>query len=116
MQHSTLKCAVIALSFLALGACNKGRSSAEALVLTNLKDPDSAKFGDYVEVLSKKRDWACLAVNAKNSMGGYTGEQSARFVRDAGAESWKFDSIAPQSFDQCVKMLKDMQPFEGGPR
>jgi hypothetical protein len=84
--------------------------------MEHLKDPDSAKFGDFGQVLSKERDWACLAVNAKNGFGGYTGEQSARLVKKASEEQWTFDSIAPQSFSECMSMIKDMQPYEGGPR
>lgn len=86
------------------------------MVLAKLKDPSSAKFGDYEEVLSKNRDWACLGVNARNSFGGYTGEESARFVRKAGTQDWDFQGIAPQSFDECVSMITSMQPYEGGPR
>lgn len=102
------------LSFLM--GCDSAKSQAQQLVLAELKDPSSAEFGAYKEVLSKHRDWACLAVNARNSYGGYTGEQAARFVRTAGSLSWKFQGIAPQSFEGCVTMITDFQPYEGGPR
>lgn len=111
-----MKKLVLIVAFVLLGACDSNRDAMEEMVRAQLKDPESATFGDYKEVLSKNRDWACLAVNAKNSFGGYTGEQSARFVRKAGEAAWALDSIAPQSFADCVKMLNDMQPYEGGSR
>ncbi len=48
-----------------------------AKMVRELKDPDSAKFRD--EKLS--RDALCGEVNAKNSMGGYTGYK--RFIADS---------------------------------
>ncbi len=37
-----------------------------------LKDPDSAKFGEFIQINDTR---ACIAVNSKNSFGGYTGEK-----------------------------------------
>jgi hypothetical protein len=45
-------------------------SGAEKAVLASLRDPDSAKFGKFTLV---GQDRACLTVNARNSVGGYTG-------------------------------------------
>jgi hypothetical protein len=104
------------LACLTLAGCDSPKSELEKLTLQQLKDPESAKFGDFGQVLSKERDWACLAVNAKNSFGGYTGEQSARFVKKATEDRWTFQGIAPQSFAECMSMMRDKQPYEGGPR
>lgn len=58
-----------------LSACDRNRSGAEDAVRGALIDPDSAKFGEFY--FNEKTQRGCLAVNAKNSMGGYTGEQQA---------------------------------------
>lgn len=47
-------------------------SVAKEAVLAQLKDPDSAKFG---KVVVKESGIVCGYVNAKNSLGGYTGEK-----------------------------------------
>lgn len=46
--------------------------AAKQQVLRNLKDPESARFGD---VFIGRNDFVCGMINAKNSFGGYTGEQ-----------------------------------------
>lgn len=53
------------------------RATAERAVTASLKDPDSARFGAAVfgGVDAAGAKYACGTVNAKNSMGGYTGEQ-----------------------------------------
>jgi hypothetical protein len=55
---------------------NKARElpAAQSAVQKSLKDPDSAKFGDFYLYDEKQ---ACLTVNARNSYGGYTGDQLA---------------------------------------
>jgi len=65
-----------------LSACGGTRSDAEAAVRENLKDPDSARFGEYY--FNDKTQKGCLTVNAKNSMGGYTGNQIAYLTRKNG--------------------------------
>jgi hypothetical protein len=42
---------------------------ARAAVITKLKDPESARFGE----MTVKGDVVCGTVNAKNAMGGYPG-------------------------------------------
>lgn len=98
-----------------LTGCSDRQAPMKDMVRANLTDPDSAQFGRYEQLNSKKRDWACLEVNSKGQGGGYIGNQAARFVATAGTANWEFSGIAG-SFDDCVRMLKDMQPFEGGPR
>lgn len=60
---------------LTLSACDRNKRGAEAAVRKSLKDPESARFGDFY--FNSKTKKACLAVNAKNSMGGYTGFKQA---------------------------------------
>lgn len=47
---------------------------AKRAVTAVLKDPESAKFG-YIYPSAAMINVACGTVNAKNSFGGYTGEQ-----------------------------------------
>ncbi|WP_315763866.1 hypothetical protein [Sphingomonas sp. Y38-1Y] len=82
---------------------------------SHLTDPKSAEFGRFERVDSKDRDWACLEVNSRGTGGGYTGPQASRFVSPASLDKWDFQGIAG-TFEECVAMIHEMQPFEGGPR
>lgn len=57
---------ILALAVL-ISACSSPESDAKKAVLNKLNDPDSAKFGQFTLVTEHG---ACLAVNAKNQMGG----------------------------------------------
>ncbi|NYT40783.1 hypothetical protein HZY97_08450 [Sphingomonas sp. R-74633] len=106
---------IIVLAAIVLCGCGEAHTEMKNMARSVMKDPDSAKFGRFEQVNSKNRDWACLEINAKGPGGGYTGAQAARFVSPAGKEAWKFQGIAGM-FDECVSMIHEMQPFEGGPR
>jgi len=88
---------------LTLVGCNSDQRAAERAVRENLKDPESARFGDFY--YNKKTHKGCLAVNAKNSMGGYTGDQLA-YVEKTD-EGWQVYDIADISFDMCRKIHAD---------
>lgn len=86
-----------------LTACTSDRSGAEEEVRRNLKDPESAKFGDfYFNPTTKK---ACLVVNAKNAMGGYTGD-GVILLRKTG-DGWQYVSDNDTDFDSCKKYMAD---------
>ncbi len=88
---------------LALAACDRNKSGAEDAVRNALKDPDSAKFGDFY--FNPKNGRGCLTVNAKNSMGGYTGNQQAYVKKtDAG---WENVGIADIPMDSCRSVHAD---------
>ncbi len=73
---------------------------AKKAVLDSLKDPDSAKFGKFSLVGT---DRACLIVNARNSMGGYSGDQQAYLFRAGDNKGWivaTFDKNT--SHDRCI--------------
>lgn len=59
-----------------------------ALISSQMKDPDSAKFRN--ERLTKS-GWLCGEINAKNGLGGYSGferyisSQGARYIESQGA-------------------------------
>ncbi len=80
-----------------LATQNFSEKEAREIVLTILKDPDSAKFGKFT--ISGEK--ACLTVNAKNSMGGYTGNQQAYFKKIQG--KWVFSFMVEVSHDICIK-------------
>jgi hypothetical protein len=103
MRYHVAKGAVLALSLVSLGACGGARSGAEKAVLDVLKDPDSAKFGEFY--YNEKTKKGCLTVNAKNSMGGYTGDQQA-YVQKA-EEGWVTDDISDVSSDFCRRIHAD---------
>jgi hypothetical protein len=73
-----MKVIFILLMLISLGILITGCSSVESemqeVVRGNLKDPDSAKFGKFTMI---DDDRFCLTVNARNSMGGFTGDQEA---------------------------------------
>ena len=81
---------------LLLSACSE-RSGAEKAVREALKDPDSARFGEFYYNADTKK--ACLTVNAKNSMGGYTGDQQAEMTK--GEDGWSVDAIAELDQETC---------------
>ncbi len=87
---------------LLLVACGGDESAAKKAVLGNLKDPDSAKFGKFSLAGAKG---ACLTVNAKNSMGGYTGDQQAYLLKD-GEKGWIVIAIDKDlSHEKCIEVL-----------
>lgn len=74
--------------------------------LTDCKDPDSAKFGEFTKINERR---ACLTVNAKYAMGGYTGDQQA-FLFKFG-EEWTVVAIEETSHKTCTELQK--QTSEG---
>ena len=60
------------------------RAHVMALVRTQLKDPESARFGRVFSFTNHLGNVeTCVWVNAKNSFGGYTGETAFQFL-DSG--------------------------------
>lgn len=98
MRNSTTWRVALTVALVAsLAACSSNKRGAEKAVRESLKDPDSAKFGafDYDEKYKR----GCLTVNAKNSMGGYTGDQQAYVKRtDKG---WEVVGMAEITPDMC---------------
>lgn len=88
---------------LALPGCDRNKSGAEDAVLANLKDPDSAKFGDFYYNSETKK--GCLTVNSKNSLGGYTGDQQA-YVENTD-DGWTNMAIAPIDQEGCRQVFAD---------
>ncbi|KZC74976.1 hypothetical protein [Sphingobium yanoikuyae] len=91
-----------------LCACDRNKSGAEDAVRQALKDPESGKFGAFY--FNGKTKKGCLTVNAKNSMGGYTGDQQA-YVQQSD-EGWLTIGIADVSQDSCRRVFADAVPDE----
>jgi hypothetical protein len=94
--------AAVSVSTLMLLACGGDEAAAKKAVLDRLKDPESARFGKFS--LAGK-DGACLTINAKNAMGGYTGDQQAYLTR-VGEKDWSvmlFDKNL--SNERCVEIF-----------
>lgn len=85
-----------------LAACGGVESEAKDVVRRSLKDPDSAKFGKFTLIGERN---ACLAVNARNSMGGYTGDQVAFLSKQN--DRWIVLGIEDVSYDMCISISKD---------
>lgn len=91
---------------LALAACSN-TSDIEDAVRESLVDPDSAKFGEIVEYTEKEGgERACVMVNAKNRMGGYTGESIVMAMKDKEGV-WRSLGEGPDSWD-CKKYIEVM--------
>jgi hypothetical protein len=102
MKRTILRGVVALACVTSLSACS-GRSGTEKVVRDGLKDPDSAKFGEYY--FNAKTKKGCLEVNAKNSMGGYTGNQLAYVKKtDAG---WESIGTAEIDMQMCRKIHAD---------
>lgn len=93
----TVQLVVLLLFPLVLTACSGPEGSAQRAVIASLKDPDSAKFGKFTRF---GKDLACLTVNAKNSMGGYTGDQQAFLIELK--DGWNVISISKGSQEFCI--------------
>lgn len=72
-------------------------AAARNAVIAVLKDPDSAKFGQFSFVGTQG---ACLTVNARNSFGGYTGKQQAHLIKEGNG--WRVSSIDNVEHEQCT--------------
>lgn len=98
--------AIILIAPLLLTACDRNRSEAEEAVRTRLKDPESARFGDFYYNAQTGR--GCLTVNAKNSMGGYIGDQQALMERVQGnMEVLLLEEVTPQDCRKAHGDRKD---------
>ena len=79
---------LIVTTALAMTACSE-TSKIEEAVTDSLIDPESARIGEIIEYVDDEGDeWACIMVNAKNRLGGYTGEKMMLAVKTEDG-SWQ---------------------------
>lgn len=84
----------IAMTLLCLGAfgCsgsaqNQTERDIQNVVRESLIDPGSAQFGEIV--MSTRQRYACVGVNARNRLGGYTGMKQVMVARlTDGEPTW----------------------------
>lgn len=95
----TEKLFIAIIVIFALAACGDNEKLKNA-VRDDLKDPDSAKFYDY-EIFNGNR--ACYVINAKNSMGGYTGKKTAILFKNDG--NWQVINFLDFDLATCVEMF-----------
>lgn len=87
-----------------VAACGQ-ESAVQKVVRESLIDPGSAKFGKSTFTKGAKGEsYACLTVNSKNRMGGYTGDQQAVLVKSKD-EDWMVVGTQPMTHDQCVEFV-----------
>ncbi len=66
-------------------AARQDEADCKKAVTSSLKDPDSAKFGEFSIVTPVPgMKTACLTVNARNSLGGYVGNRQASLLKIDG--------------------------------
>ena len=82
----------IAMTLLCLGAvaCSGTESKIQDAVRERLIDPGSATFGAIQ--IAPDGNSACVAVNSRNRMGGYAGEQEA-YVQRSSDGRWSVTEI-----------------------
>lgn len=101
--------AVLGVLFILTG-CNeddKLKTSAEKTISGLLKDPESAMFGEFTLDNIDGLSAACFTVNAKNSLGGYVGDQIFSLVK-FDDDSWIITGSKGNSHGDCVSMNKEL--------
>lgn len=99
MKKFTIIFMLITLS----GCFNNEESAVKKAVLNGLKDPESAKFGQFKLI---DNDRACITVNAKNAFGGYAGDKQAFVMKKSG--SWFLLNTGDISQEQCAEIIKSV--------
>jgi hypothetical protein len=94
MKYKAMTAAALLLPMLT--ACGE-KSKAEAVVRQSLRDPDSAKFGEFY--YNRKTKKACLTTNAKNGLGGYTGDSQVRLEKTG--DGWEYLADIEESHAEC---------------
>lgn len=101
---SVIKKMVLMSMLLSLVACGQSNSEKfmQAAVRAELKDPDSAKWGNTFTYKNR----GCLEVNSKNSFGGYTGTHVA-WMKNLGSDNtWMVEKVEEgRCYEQALKDL-----------
>lgn len=105
-----MKFAVMLLMVMGMSGCGDNSSSLSQIteeskiqeaIRASLKDPDSAKFGEWGLINEKS---ACMTVNAKNGFGGYNGDKEAYLHKIQN--KWEFITLIDTlSHEQCIKTM-----------
>lgn len=96
----TITALVLNLTLFSVAFADTTEDDVKKAVIAVLKDPDSARFGEVTQVA---KDKFCVTINAKNSMGGYTGNQESMVIKLNGAwQSLGSDSITKELCAQAI--------------
>lgn len=106
------KIIIISLSLILSACSNSGESEIKSAVRNTLKDPSSAQFGELAIFTApdpeKEPDLggACIVVNARNAMGGYSGDKIAILLKhpDTGGV-WEVSKIEDIPFEGCKSIF-----------
>lgn len=99
------------LTLVLLGGCSE-KGAVEDAVREALVDPDSAKFGEITIVDAGSGKMACATVNARNRMGGYTGDTQMVVGFDAESGEWAAIDDLERSHEACLDLLARMPANE----
>lgn len=97
-----MKRLIVLAALTLLGGCGEEKAAQEA-VLKALNDPDSAKFGEFY--YNPATGKGCIGVNAKNAMGGYTGEKQVELVK--ATDGWAAVGDMEFSHEDCKWLHAD---------
>lgn len=98
-----MRLSVLAVTCGLLTACSDG--AVKDAVREGLIDPESARFGEIS--YSDKGERACVEVNAKNRMGGYTGDKQMVVAKFEG--EWTPIDDIELSHETCVELINRME-------
>lgn len=82
-------------------------SEIKQAVLASLKDPESARFGQFTQVGDNH---ACIEVNARNSYGGYSGTTPFMVRKIDG--KWTASTSLNFTYKICLSIMKGMSDEE----
>jgi cytochrome c2 len=94
----------VLLGALALASCASPEEEAKDAVRRELKNPESARFGEYTLIGNR----ACLAVSAPGASPGFSGERQAVVLKaETHGENrkWSLAGVYEERHDQCVARL-----------
>ena len=97
---------LLCLSAVACGPSERERTeqAAQEAVRASMLDPRSAIFGELSFTASGNS--ACVTVNGKNTLGGYTGNQQAIVRKNLQTGTWRFTAIAEHlSHTECMTAI-----------
>jgi hypothetical protein len=107
-----MKHVVSVAALLLLSGCSD-TSAVKDAVKENLIDPGSVEFGEITIVDGAFGKLACATVNARNSFGGYTGEQQI-MLKHMDEAGWMWAGESPSgSHEGCIRFITDMANDDG---
>lgn len=107
-----MKYVVSIVALLLLSGCSDTGAVKDAIT-EGLKDPTSAEFGEISIVDGVGGKFACATVNARNSFGGYTGDQQI-MLQHHDAEGWTWAGEGTeQPHKSCVDFITSMAKDDG---